>query len=98
MTPDKEISPEKFCAKWVPELTGISPEDWGYQEACVQLLSALTTYKAGSVRNWGPQFKKAPRVITRICTLAHLLNEQQVRAREWSDIQEAWKDKEGGAD
>lgn len=77
------LEPEDFCQKWVPKLSNLQPEDWGFQTASCKLLSYLTGYTIGSVRNWflkptSPSYRKPDIIVLRYLKLLDTLWEVEL--------------------
>jgi hypothetical protein len=69
------VEPKEFCDRWVPELLGVQPGEWGYVAACKRLLSSATGYPVRSIENWGKDFKGAPKTVAITLLKEHQLNE-----------------------
>ena len=54
------VTPKEYCAKWVPKKSGIHPEEWGYNSACVRELANVLGLSEIAVRKWGKDFDKHP--------------------------------------
>jgi hypothetical protein len=54
------VTPKEYCAKWVPKKSGIHPDEWGYNSACVRELSNVLGLTEIAVRKWGKDFDKHP--------------------------------------
>ncbi|ACK74021.1 conserved hypothetical protein (plasmid) [Gloeothece citriformis PCC 7424] len=72
----EELSPEEFCAYWVPKIYGIEPGKGkkGYRKACLELLNYVTGYSKATCSNWidYPDERKPPRILYRYLRLVHL--------------------------
>ncbi|MFG6094257.1 hypothetical protein SPB21_03360 [Leptothoe sp. ISB3NOV94-8A] len=72
---DKPLSPAEYCAKWVPEMHNIKPNEYGYKGLCIKELHRITGYSEKTIKNWGSNFERAPQVASRLCTMANILNQ-----------------------
>jgi len=55
------LHPTEYCARWVPILHNIQPQDWGYTAACVRELCQITGRKERMIYRWvETDFKSCP--------------------------------------
>ena len=54
------VTPKEYCARWIYKKTGIHPDEWGYNSACVKELSNVLGLSEIAIRKWGKDFDKHP--------------------------------------
>lgn len=58
------MSPSDFCAKWIPILYGIMPDERGYKAACIKELTAVTGLTESTIKNsWGANMANYPKSV-----------------------------------
>ena len=51
------MEPSEFCRKWV---TSLKPDNWGYRQACIQVLTEATGLSESTINSWGKNFERRP--------------------------------------
>ena len=54
------VTPKEYCDRWIYKKTGIHPDEWGYNSACVKELSNILGLSEIAIRKWGKDFDKHP--------------------------------------
>ena len=78
---EQTLSPAEYCAKWVTLMHDIKPTEYGYKGLCIKELHRITGYSEKTIKNWGADFERAPQVVSRLCTMANILNQT---CSDWS--------------
>lgn len=64
------LEPVEYCRRWVADEPGK-----GYLKACVNALAEATGLSPGTIKNWGPNFRRRPQSVLRLLRQADLLNQ-----------------------
>lgn len=51
------MEPSEFCRKWV---TSLKPDNWGYRQACIKVLTEATGLSESTINSWGKNFERRP--------------------------------------
>jgi hypothetical protein len=64
------LEPVEYCRRWVTDEPGK-----GYLKACINALADATGLSPGTIRNWGPGFRRRPQYALRLLRQTDLLNQ-----------------------
>ena len=48
-----KLTPGEYCARWVPIIYGIEPDERGYRSKCVVELNHATGFALTTIEGWG---------------------------------------------
>ena len=60
---NNRLSPLSFCQRWVPIKIGISPEQRGYNTACIRFLAKVTESSEQTAKTWFYSPQRTPKII-----------------------------------
>ncbi|MDZ8028319.1 MAG: hypothetical protein RMX96_33225 [Nostoc sp. ChiSLP02] len=64
------LEPMEYCRRWV------SPEPGrNYRKACINAIAQVTGTSPKTVKDWGTDFRRRPKYVTRILRQADLINQ-----------------------
>lgn len=66
------LEPIEYCRRWVPAEPGK-----GYLKVAINALAEATGLSPGTIKNWGPDFRRRPHYALRLLRQADLLNQIQ---------------------
>ena len=75
------MHPKDYCVRWIPELYGIQPSEWGYKAACIRELSKVTGAVEGTIKGWGADFNKHPGYVAIMLDYVNALREISTSAK-----------------
>lgn len=64
------LEPADYCQRWVSAEPGK-----GYLKVCINTLAEATGLSPGTIKNWGPDFRRRPQYVLRLLRQADLLNQ-----------------------
>ncbi|MBD2487610.1 hypothetical protein [Aulosira sp. FACHB-615] len=64
------LEPTEYCRRWVNQEPGRN-----YRKACINAIAQVTGTSPKTVKDWGTDFRRRPKYITRILRQADLINQ-----------------------
>ncbi|MBD1890504.1 hypothetical protein [Coleofasciculus sp. FACHB-SPT9] len=64
------LEPMEYCRRWVTQESGLN-----YRKVCINAIADITGASPKTVKDWGPDFQRRPKYVTRILRQADLLNQ-----------------------
>ncbi len=64
------LEPMEYCRRWVSREPGRN-----YRKACINAIAQVTGTSPKTVKDWGTDFRRRPKYVTRILRQADLLNQ-----------------------
>ncbi len=66
------LEPSEYCRRWIAAEPGK-----GYLKVAINALAEATGLSPGTIKNWGPDFRRRPQYALRLLIQADLLNQIQ---------------------
>ena len=67
---DKTLTPKQYCEKWLPLIHGVDLSERGARKLAIDELHKATGIAHATIKNWGPDFERAPTTVHRTLTYA----------------------------
>ncbi|MFN6571572.1 hypothetical protein [Dendronalium sp. ChiSLP03b] len=64
------LEPMEYCHRWVSQEPGRN-----YRKACINAIAQVTGNSPKTVKDWGTDFRRRPKYVTRILRQADLINQ-----------------------
>jgi hypothetical protein len=64
------LEPMEYCRRWVSREPGRN-----YRKACINAIAQVTGASPKTVKDWGTDFRRRPKYVTRILRQADLINQ-----------------------
>ncbi|BAZ48769.1 hypothetical protein NIES4103_13780 [Nostoc sp. NIES-4103] len=64
------LEPMEYCRRWVTQEPGRN-----YRKACINAIAQVTGTSPKTVKDWGTDFRRRPKYVTRILRQADLINQ-----------------------
>jgi hypothetical protein len=64
------LEPMEYCRRWVSQEPGRN-----YRKACINAIAQVTGTSPKTVKDWGTDFRRRPKYVTRILRQADLINQ-----------------------
>jgi len=77
------LTPKQYCEKWLPLIHGINLSEHGARKLAIEELHKATGIAKATIKNWGPDFERAPQTVHRTLTYADQI---QSSSELWSGI------------